>query len=99
MILTIDTEVEPIQSLSLGLGEVPSLVLEVGETPILYIDIGDVIVNEQPPIYEGLYGLTPSFNEQTLETSGLMMLNDITLDPIPVSETTTGGTEGYTISI
>lgn len=99
MILTLNVDMEQVPSVTIGLGEVQTLVLELGELPILNIDIGDVIVNEQPPIYEGIYNTVSSFDEQTLRTSGLMMLDDVTIDPIPVSETTTSGTEGFTISI
>ena len=36
-----------------------------------------------PPSYEGPYEVTPSAEEQTLETDALYMTGDITINPIP----------------
>lgn len=36
-----------------------------------------------PQTYTGAYSVTPSANVQTLPTSGLMMTDNITVDPIP----------------
>lgn len=47
--------------------------------------------------YEGVYELTPSFDDQTLETKGLVMDDDVTVDAIQVSRTSNpfGGTTVY----
>lgn len=34
-------------------------------------------------VYEGSYEVTPSAETQTLNTSGLMMSQDVTINPIP----------------
>jgi len=47
--------------------------------------------------YEGSYDIEPSFNTQTLETSGKIMEDDVTVHPIGVSVTTnlSGGNTVY----
>lgn len=44
--------------------------------------------------YDGEYEVTPDFNEQTLETRGLLMADDVSVHAIQVSRTTnpSGGT-------
>ena len=50
------------------------------------VDFGEVqtIVSEDVPVYDGAYGVTPSLEEQTLETAGLMMEENITIEEIPI---------------
>ena len=47
--------------------------------------------------YTGEYTVTPTFADQTLETQGLYMLDDVTVEAIEVSRTTnpSGGTTVY----
>lgn len=47
--------------------------------------------------YEGEYEVIPSFDNQVLETRGLLMDDDVTVDAIQVSRTTnpSGGTTVY----
>ena len=47
--------------------------------------------------YEGEYVVTPNFNVQTLETNGLLMDDDVTVEAIQVSRTSnpSGGTTVY----
>lgn len=40
------------------------------------------------PTYSGDYEVTPSFTEQVLETSGMLMTDDVTVHEIPVTQTT-----------
>ena len=51
------------------------------------------------PIYQGAYGAVPMWYEQTLETNGYYMEDDMTVHTIPKFEGSTLGTDGYTISI
>ena len=46
-------------------------------------------VREQKlPPYEGAYEASPTFDGQVLATRGLRMLDDVTIDPIYVADTT-----------
>ena len=55
------------------------------------ITLPEVIAGRQ---YDGDYEVTPDFIEQTLETRGLLMTDDVSVHPIQVSRTTnpSGGT-------
>ena len=44
---------------------------------------GTPVVKVDPPTYEGSYTVTPSEQQQTLETEGLKMANDVTVEAVP----------------
>lgn len=48
--------------------------------------------------YKGAYIITPNFDEQKLETKGLIMRNDVTIHAIPV-ESVSNSSGGKTIII
>ena len=52
---------------------------------------------KKPPTYDGSYYVLPSFDSQTLETNGLLMNDDVTVDAIYVSRTSnpSGGITVY----
>ena len=51
-----------------------------------------------PAPYIGEYDVTPSFTAQTLQTRNKSMLNDVTVQSIPVSEVT-NPQDGITVTI
>lgn len=52
------------------------------------------IIPEDVPTYEGSHQITPSFASQLLDTSGLLLEEDIQVEPIPIARVTntSGGT-------
>ena len=55
-------------------------------------------INSDVPIYEGEYVITPKpFDDQTLETTGKQMINDVVVREIPYYETS--NISGITIYI
>lgn len=51
-------------------------------------DIDVSIWNQAQAVYDGSYTVTPSFSQQTLETNGKMLTDDITVEAIELPETT-----------
>lgn len=51
------------------------------------VDFGEIqtIGSNDIPAYDGDYKIKPSLEEQTLETAGLLMREDTTIEPIPVA--------------
>lgn len=49
--------------------------------------------------YEGPYEATPTLDVQKLRTHDKLMLDDVTINATPVSDTITPDTDGYTITI
>ena len=43
----------------------------------------EVAAAPAPPSYNGPYSVTPSEEQQTLETNGLRMTDNLTINPIP----------------
>lgn len=52
---------------------------------------------DELPTYDGDYSATPSFSEQTIATKNKVMLDDFTVEAIPIftSSNTSGGTTVY----
>ena len=73
-------------------GDLDLLICEDGELGE-FIEIHDRDI----PAYTGDYTVTPTFADQSLETQGLYMLDDVTVEAIEVSRTTnpSGGTTVY----
>lgn len=62
-------------------------------------DTDDVQIIESPTDpYQGEYAVTPSPHEQTLDTSGKRLYDDLIVRPIPFSKTSNIG-GGYTVTI
>ena len=53
----------------------------------LDLDFGEIqeLPPEKLPHYEGEYEVTPTFADQTMETSGLLMEEDVKIEAIPVA--------------
>lgn len=66
------------------------------EGDVLDPDFGEVytVVSDKVPRYDGDHEITPSFADQLLDTSGLMLEEDIRIEPIPIARVTntSGGT-------
>lgn len=58
---------------------------------------GKVIASVETELYEGDYEVTPKVEEQTLETKGKVMKEDVHIKSVPVYETTnnSGGSTVY----
>lgn len=52
------------------------------------------VMPDDVPSYEGDHEITPTFQEQLLDTSGLLLEEDIRIEPIPLSRVSnnSGGT-------
>lgn len=52
------------------------------------VDFGEVseLLPANLPSYAGSYRVSPSFLDQTLETAGLVMNDDLTIKQIPIAE-------------
>lgn len=50
------------------------------------VDFGEIyeIVSSDVPVYEDSYTVRPALVEQTLETAGLLMRQDVTVEQIPI---------------
>lgn len=50
------------------------------------IDFGEVyeIISSDVPVYEDSYTVRPALVDQTLETEGLLMREDVTVEQIPI---------------
>lgn len=56
------------------------------------------VVDSDAPEYDGPYEVTPTSQEQTLDTNGMLMRDDVTVHQVPYYETT-NESGGYTFSI
>ena len=54
---------------------------------VLEISFGEIQMVQNDDLYEGAYVVTPLSTEQTLETTGKTMQEDVTVLPIPYFET------------
>lgn len=63
-------------------GEI-GLVLDEDGGAELGLSIDGVYLGGEPPHYGGAYEFVPSANAQVIETHGLLLDEDITIDPIP----------------
>lgn len=83
-IVQLHGELKPRASLVGQISSKESLTAEILETRYL-------------PYYDGKYHVTPDFVDQTLETSGKNMKDDVSIGPIYVSETSNpaGGNTVY----
>ena len=59
--------------------------LVVGELPPVSFDVGEYVpmVTILPPEWEGPYEVTPTAEAQTLDTTGHLMTQSLTVAPIP----------------
>lgn len=50
------------------------------------VDFGEIyeIVSSDVPVYQDAYKVRPKFSEQTLETEGMLMREDVTVEQIPI---------------
>ena len=61
-------------------------------------DFGEIVTVRNNDIYEGDYNITPRVYEQILETKDKLMLNNITVEIIPLTRVVNLA-DGYTITI
>lgn len=62
--------------------------IRVKPPPDIRLHIGNVrIIHTEGDIYDGEYEVTPNFETQILETAQKTMIDDVTVEPIPVSRT------------
>lgn len=61
-------------------------------------DFGEVFFIQTGDVYDGPYVVTPRVYEQTLETKDKLMLNDVTVEIIPLSKVI-NFSNGYTVTI
>lgn len=50
-------------------------------------------------IYHGPYNATPTADIQILETKFKKLIDNVTIEATPISDTQTAGTDGYTITV
>lgn len=86
--------------LKVGFNEVDSLI------PIKFVqmqctfnaDFGEVILVKTDEVYEGDYNVVPRVYQQVLETKDKLMLDDVTVEIIPLSRVI-NLSNGYTVTI
>lgn len=61
-------------------------------------DFGEVFFIKTDDVYEGDYNVIPRVYEQTLPTKDKLMLNDVTVEIIPLSKVI-NLSNGYTVTI
>lgn len=61
----------------------PIVAVGVITPSIIGINVGTPIVPYPAPEYQGEYEVTPSRETQVLETAGLKMIDNVTVNPIP----------------
>lgn len=61
-------------------------------------DFGEVFFIKTDDVYEGDYNVTPRVYEQTLLTKDKLMLDDVTVEVIPLSKVI-NFSNGYTVTI
>ena len=57
--------------------------VEVITPPLIEVEVGTPIIPYPAPEYSGAYEVTPSQETQILETAGLKMTDNVTVNPIP----------------
>lgn len=62
------------------------------------VQLSTILVEKEYDIYNGSYEVTPSSEEQVLNTAGCNLTNDITVFSIPYFETS-NTSNGYTVYI
>lgn len=69
--------------------EEPSVELEIqlDSNDDFNVNFGETteIMPDDVPVYEGPHEVNPTFQDQILDTSGLLLENDITIEPIPLA--------------
>jgi hypothetical protein len=76
----------------------PLIDIEVISPQIIDVDVGTAVIPYPLKEYEGEYTVTPKTTEQTLETAGLKMVDNVTVFSIPYYATS-NPEGGYTITI
>lgn len=61
-------------------------------------DFGEVFFIQTGDVYDGAYTVTPRVYEQTLATKDKVMLDDVTVEVIPLSKVI-NFSNGYTVTI
>ena len=61
-------------------------------------DFGEVVLVKTDDVYEGEYNVTPRVYQQVLETKDKLMLDDVTVEVIPLSKVI-NPSNGYTVTI
>lgn len=61
-------------------------------------DFGEVILVKTDEVYEGDYNVIPRVYQQVLETKDKLMLDDVTVEIIPLAKTI-NLSNGYTVTI
>lgn len=59
---------------------------------------GEIVTIRSDEVYDGEYNVIPRVYEQKLETKDKLMLNDVTVEVIPLARTL-NVTNGYTVTI
>lgn len=93
-IVQLHGELQPRASLVGQISSKESLTAELSARPSFSAEI---LETRYLPYYDGKYHVTPDFVDQTLETSGKNMKDDVSVGPIYVSETSNpaGGNTVY----
>ena len=61
-------------------------------------DFGEVVLVKTDEVYDGDYNVIPRVYQQTLETKDKVMLDDVTVEIIPLAKTK-NLSNGYTVTI
>jgi len=61
----------------------PIIAVSVIMPSVIGVDVGTPLVPYPAPEYSGAYEVTPSQETQILETAGLKMTDNVTVNPIP----------------
>ena len=77
-------------------GSVNIVSVTAGSVRLMEIATGNVHFDVDP--YTGSYEVTPMLTAQTMETKGLRMTDDVTVNPIPITGVT-NPTGGLTVTI
>lgn len=78
-------------AVSFAFDDAPALELSTAHSPSVDFDVGTIIEVTTPP-YTGDYTATPSTSQQVFQTSGLKMLQDFTVEPMPTGSASTPAT-------
>jgi len=68
---------------ALHVAESDGALLHVGSSDAAALSVGGEVYGGHVPAYEGEYTVTPSEQEQTLETSGKRLAQNVIVEPIP----------------
>ncbi len=74
ILCTVEFVVEDIPAVEFSVQDEEDILFELGDPAIHIIDI---------PVYEGDYTVTPTQEQQVLETDDLRMLGNVVIEPIP----------------